>query len=94
MKSKMLWGTLANLAYASSTSSNSKKIDYSYQRSQINKCTLELANISRNLNNLKVLGNSFLKIDNKNYGDSEITSAISEIKSIQNELVSIASSLK
>ena len=94
MKSKMLWGTLANLAYASSTSSNSKKIDYSYQRSQINKCTLELANINRNLYNLNSLGNNFLKIDNKTYGSREITGAINEIRSIQNELVSIANSLK
>lgn len=94
MQSKMLWGTLANLAYASSTSSNSNKPDYSYQKSQINKCSLDLNNVNRNLNNLNTLGNNFLKVDNKTYGNVEINNAINEIKSIGQELVSIANSLK
>lgn len=94
MQSKMLWGTLANLAYASSTSGNLNKPDYSYQKSQINKCYLDLSNVNRNLTNLNTLGNNFLKIDNKTYGSSEITGAINEIRSIQNELVSIVNSLK
>lgn len=94
MQSKMLWGTIANLAYASSTSDNSNKPDYSYQKSQINKCSLDLSNVNRNLTNLNTLGNNFLKIDNNSYGNAEINSAINEIKSIEQELVSIANSLK
>lgn len=94
MQSKMLWGTLANLAYANSTSGNLNKPDYSYQKSQINKCSLDLSNVNRNLNNLNTLGNNFLKVDNKTYGNVEINNAINEIKSIGQELVSIANSLK